>query len=77
MLNKYCTKIFFKCKQLRSTLRLTNYNVSNLALIVYCFSIKILIDATLRLLYCLNLFLASNLLILQLSKLLRLNLLLN
>ncbi len=37
----------FKRKQLRNTSKLTNYNVSNFALIIYYFSIKILIDATL------------------------------
>ena len=37
----------FKCERLRNTSKLINHNISSLALIVYCFSIKILIDATL------------------------------
>ncbi len=54
----------FKRKQLRNTLKLINYNISNFALIVYCFNIKILINAMLQLLYRLNFSLVLNLLIL-------------
>ncbi len=66
-----------KRKQLYSISRSTNYNINSSILIVYCFNIKILTNITFRLLYYLNLSLVSNLLILQLSKLLQLNLLLN
>ena len=69
--------MFFKCKQLHNISKLTNYSVNSFVLINYCFNIKILIDATFELFYCSNLSLVLDLLILQLLRLLRLNLLLN
>ncbi len=56
--------MFFKRERLRSISKLTNYSVSNFALIAYYFNIKMLIDVALQFLYCSNLFLALNLLIL-------------